>query len=77
MKRRGEKNKDKMKRQQGLSEHPFGTIKRAFNQGYMLMKGEDKVGAEMSLTVLAYNIKKDNEYSWNQRIDCSSSIVRL
>ncbi len=58
MERRVEKNKDKMKRRQGISEHPFGTIKRAFNQGYMLMKGKDKVGAEMSLTVLAYNIKR-------------------
>ncbi len=58
MERRVEKNMDKVKRRQGLSEHPFGTIKRAFNQGYMLMKGRDKVGAEMSLTVLAYNIKR-------------------
>ena len=58
MRCRVEKNMDKVKRRQGLSEHPFGTIKRAFNQGYMLMKGRDKVGAEMSFTVLAYNIKR-------------------
>jgi hypothetical protein len=36
-------------------EHPFGTIKRSFNQEYMLMKGIKRVGAEMSLTILAYN----------------------
>jgi transposase len=41
-----------------LVEHPFGTMKRAMNQGYFLMKGKKKVAAEMSLTVLAYNIKR-------------------
>jgi len=41
-----------------LSEHPFGTIKRAMGQGYFLMKGLLKVRAEMSLTVLAYNLKR-------------------
>ena len=41
-----------------LSEHPFGTIKRAMGQGYFLMKGLVKVGTEMSLTVLAYNLKR-------------------
>jgi hypothetical protein len=28
------------------------------NQGYMLLKGLEKVSAEISLTVLAYNIKR-------------------
>jgi transposase len=28
------------------------------NQGYFLMKGLDKVSAEMSLTVLSYNLKR-------------------
>ncbi len=28
------------------------------NQGYFLMRGLSKVGAEMSLTVLSYNIKR-------------------
>ncbi len=41
-----------------LVEHPFGTIKRWMDQGYFLMRGKEKVGAEMSLTVLAYNIKR-------------------
>ena len=53
-----EVNKEKVKMRQQLSEHPFGTIKRSFNQGYMLLKGLEKVGAEVSLTVLAYNIKR-------------------
>ncbi len=43
---------------QWLSEHPFGTIKRAWNQGYMLIKGLDKVRREASLTVIAYNMKR-------------------
>lgn len=58
MRRHVEDNKDKVKMRQWLSEHPFGTMKRAFNQGYMLMKGIKKVGAEMSFSILAYNIKR-------------------
>ena len=41
-----------------LVEHPFGTIKRSFNQGYMLMKGLRKVTGEMGLTMLAYNMRR-------------------
>jgi uncharacterized protein YutD len=58
MKKRVEDDKDKIKERQCLVEHPFGTIKRSFNQGYVLMKGLRKVGAELSLTILAYNIKR-------------------
>ncbi|MGH3848466.1 MAG: IS1182 family transposase [Pseudonocardiaceae bacterium] len=47
-----------MRRRQQLSEPPFGTIKRAMGHGYFLMRGLNKVGAEMSLTVLSYNIKR-------------------
>ena len=49
---------DMMKQRQRIVEHPFGTIKRAMNQGYFLTRGLKKVGAEMSLTVLSYNIKR-------------------
>ena len=41
-----------------LTEHIFGTMKRGFNQGYMLLKGKEKVSTEISLTVLSYNIKR-------------------
>jgi transposase len=41
-----------------LAEHPFGTIKRAFNQGYFLLKGLRKVKGEMGLTALAYDIRR-------------------
>jgi len=51
-------DKEKVRVRQWLSEHPFGTIKRSFNQGYMLLKGLEKVSAEASLSVLAYNIKR-------------------
>jgi hypothetical protein len=51
-------NRQKMKLRKQLVEHPFGTIKRAWNQGYFLTKGLESVNAEMSLTVLAYNIKR-------------------
>jgi transposase len=51
-------NPEKVELRKGLAEHPFGTIKRTMNQGYFLMRGLIKVGAEMSLTVLAYNLKR-------------------
>jgi transposase len=47
-----------MKKRKAMVEHPFGTIKRAMNQGYFLLRGIKKVTIEMSLTVLAYNIKR-------------------
>lgn len=41
-----------------LSEHPFGTMKRAMDHGYFLLKGLPKVRGEFSLAVLAYNLKR-------------------
>jgi len=58
MSRRVKENPGKMKKRKWLSEHPFGTIKRGFDQGYMLTRGIEKVGAEISLSILAYNIKR-------------------
>jgi transposase len=58
MARRVRARPEMMRRRQQLSEPPFGTIKRAMNQGYFLMRGLNKVGAEMSLTVLSYNLKR-------------------
>jgi transposase len=49
---------EKMKKRKELVEHPFGTMKRGMNSGYYLMRGIKKVAAEMSLTVLGYNIKR-------------------
>jgi transposase len=58
MARRIAENPEKVELRKCLAEHPFGTIKRAMNQGYFLMRGLTKVRAEMSLTILAYNLKR-------------------
>src|SRR6266571_3417447 len=58
MARRVRARPEVMRRRQQLSEPPFGTIKRAMGHGYFLMRGLNKVGAEMSLTVLSYNLKR-------------------
>jgi len=41
-----------------LVEHPFGTFKRVMNQGYFVCRGLKKVNAEMSLSVMTYNLKR-------------------
>ena len=58
MRKRVKLNRDKVKKRQWLIEHVFGTMKRNFNHGYFLTRGIDKVGGEMGLTVLAYNIRR-------------------
>jgi transposase len=58
MVRRLAEHPEKVELRKCLAEHPFGTIKRAMNQGYFLMRGLSKVGAETSLTILAYNLKR-------------------
>ncbi|HET8864476.1 MAG TPA: transposase [Gracilimonas sp.] len=52
------RNEDKVSLRKGLVEHPFGTIKRAMGAGYFLTTGMQQVSAEMSLSVLAYNMKR-------------------
>ena len=47
-----------MEIRQSLVEHPFGTIKRGFNQGYLLLKGQRKVKGEFGLTCIAYNMRR-------------------
>ena len=58
MQRRVRASPEKMRLRKQLVEHPFGTIKRAWNQGYFLTRGLENVRAEMSLTILAYNLKR-------------------
>jgi hypothetical protein len=58
-------NKDKYKKRQSIVEPVFGTIKRNFNQGYLLLKGIPKVNTEFSLSALVYNIKKSNKCNWS------------
>ena len=47
-----------MKQHKQLVEHPFGTMKRWWEQGFFLMRGLAKVRTEFSLTVLAYNLRR-------------------
>ena len=39
-------------------EHPFGTIKRWMNQGFILLKCLRKVKEEFGFSVMAYNMKR-------------------
>jgi transposase len=55
---RVQENPDKIKARACIVEHPFGTIKQPMNQGYFLTRGFEGVKAELSLTMLAYNIKR-------------------
>ena len=45
-------------RRKSLVEHPFGTIKRWDDAGYLLVRGLTKVRAEFSLMTLAYNLRR-------------------
>jgi hypothetical protein len=53
-----EQQPDMMKIRKSTVEHPFGTIKYWMGSTHFQMKTLKKVGAEMSLHVLAYNIKR-------------------
>jgi hypothetical protein len=50
--------KEKLGLRRLLAEHPFGTMKRAFNQGYLLLKCLRKVKGEVGFTMLAYNMRR-------------------
>ena len=52
------KNPQYLELRKQLVEHPFGTIKRSMHQDYFLMRGQEKVTGETSLTLLAYNWKR-------------------
>jgi len=47
-----------MRRRSGMVEHPFGTLKRRMNGGRFLVRGLQKVKAEMALAVTAYNLTR-------------------
>lgn len=53
-----EESPEMMKVRRSTVEHPFGTIKSWMGSTHFLMKTIEKVSAEMSLHVLAYNIKR-------------------
>lgn len=51
-------DRQKMSQRMCLSEHPFGTIKRAMGATYFLLKGLRKVTGEFALFCLGYNIER-------------------
>ena len=51
-------NPDAMRQRKRLVEHPYGTIKHWMGSTHFLMKRLPNVQAEMSLHVLAYNMKR-------------------
>jgi transposase len=55
---RMERNPDMMKVRRSTVEHPFGTIKAWMGSTHFQMKTIKRVSAEMSLHVLAYNLKR-------------------
>jgi transposase len=58
MRRRVAERRELMVLRKSTVEHPFGTMKRAMDAGYFLLKGLEGVGGEFSLSVLAYNFKR-------------------
>ena len=52
------KNPDAMRQRKRLVEHPYGTIKYWMGSTHFLMKRLPNVRAEMSLHVLAYNLRR-------------------
>ena len=58
---------EKMKQRKNISEHPFGTIKRALNGGHFLLRNKFKTSGEFALFSLAYNLKRSqNLFRFNE-----------
>ena len=49
---------NKMAQRMCLSEHPFGTLKRAQGSYYFLLRGNQKAQGEFALFSLGYNIQR-------------------
>lgn len=58
MRKRIKEDPSKVELRKELCEHLFGTMKSAFNQGYLLLKGLRKANGEVGLTMLAYNMRR-------------------
>jgi transposase len=50
--------KEKYRRRQEMSEHPFGVVKRQWGYDHVLLKGIAKVDAEVNLIFMCYNLKR-------------------
>jgi hypothetical protein len=58
MRERLDRRPDMMRLRRDTVEHPFGTLKRWMGAEHFLTKGLHNTGTEMSLQVLAYNMKR-------------------
>jgi hypothetical protein len=56
--KRVKEQKETYRRRQQIVEHAFGTIKRAWGYSYTLMKGLQRVSADLGLVYLCYNLKR-------------------
>jgi hypothetical protein len=56
--RRLDREPDRMRVRRSTSEHPFGTLKSWMGHAHFLTKTLPNVSTEMSLHVLAYNLKR-------------------
>lgn len=60
-------DREKMNQRMCISEHPFGTIKRAMGAAYFLLKGKQKVGGEFALMATGYNLSRaENMFSFEE-----------
>lgn len=50
--------KEKYRRRQTMTEHPFGVVKRQWGYDHLMMKGLQKTDSEISLIFLCYNLKR-------------------
>ena len=50
--------KQKLKKRMGTSEHVHGTMKRADDASYFLMKGKERVNAELALSYSGINLRR-------------------
>ena len=63
-------DESKLRLRKTIVEHPFGTIKRWCDGSYLLLKGNLKATADLSLSFLAYNMKRAiNMFGINAIID--------
>ena len=58
MQARLDERPDSMRLRRQTVEHPFGTIKLWMGSAHFLTRTLDRVSTEMSLHVLAYNLKR-------------------
>jgi len=60
-------DREKMSKRKCISEHPFGTIKRAMGAAYFLLKGKRKVSGEFALMAMGYNLSRaENMFTFEQ-----------